>query len=141
MFIDTSVFIAILKKEPESFEFAKKMRAKKEVYISAVVQYEAVSVATRLYAGNREKPFNPKDFDRAVSAVTRIIELYTMRFISIDAYESKLALQAFEIYGRGTGHSAKLNMGDCFSYACAKAHNLPLLFKGNDFTHTDIEQA
>ena len=44
-------------------------------------------------------------------------------------------------YGRGTGHPARLNMGDCFAYALAKTRNLPLLFKGDDFIHTDIEPA
>lgn len=46
----------------------------------------------------------------------------------------------FEQYGKGTGHPAQLNMGDCFAYAMAEIHGVPLLFKGNDFTMTDIGQ-
>jgi len=141
MFVDASVLVAILAKEDESFDFGSKLDTASTVYISAVVQYEAVSVASRIYAGTRNKPFKPKHFDSAVSAVARIIEVYDMQFIPIGSNESKLAFQALGKYGRGSGHRAKLNMGDCFSYACAKAHNLPLLLKGNDFIHTDIEQA
>ena len=50
-----------------------------------------------------------------------------------------VAVRAMARYGRGTGHPAKLNFGDCFSYACAKSAGVPLLFKGQDFIHTDIE--
>ncbi|MEH3145514.1 MAG: type II toxin-antitoxin system VapC family toxin [Methylobacterium frigidaeris] len=51
------------------------------------------------------------------------------------------ASQAFLRFGRGRGHAARLNMGDCLSYAVAKVHGLPLLFKGNDFVHTDLTPA
>jgi ribonuclease VapC len=50
----------------------------------------------------------------------------------------RLALDARARYGKGTGHPARLNMGDCFAYACAKAHRVPLLYKGDDFVHTDL---
>jgi ribonuclease VapC len=49
-----------------------------------------------------------------------------------------LALQAFEKYGKGRGHKAQLNMGDCFAYACAKSLGVPLLYKGDDFAKTDL---
>lgn len=52
-----------------------------------------------------------------------------------------IALQARQKFSRGSGHPAKLNFGDCFSYALARTRNLPLLFKGEDFIHTDIEPA
>jgi len=51
------------------------------------------------------------------------------------------ALEAFARFGKGQGHRAGLNMGDCFSYACAKMRNVPLLCKGNDFIHTDLSLA
>ena len=51
------------------------------------------------------------------------------------------ARTAYSLYGRDTGHPANLNMGDCFSYALAKTRNLPLLFKGEDFIHTDVRSA
>lgn len=57
--------------------------------------------------------------------------------IQISAAIGREAIKAFRIYGKGR-HRADLNMGDCFAYACARAYRLPLLFKGNDFVHTDI---
>lgn len=60
--------------------------------------------------------------------------------VPIDKSISDLALQAFERYGKGR-HKASLNIGDCFAYACAKRHKVPLLFKGNDFGMTDVEIA
>ena len=54
---------------------------------------------------------------------------------------ARLARRAYRAYGRGTGHPARLNLGDCFAYALAKATGEPLLFKGDDFIHTDVEPA
>jgi ribonuclease VapC len=54
---------------------------------------------------------------------------------------ARLAREAYRDYGRGSGHAAKLNFGDCFSYALAKEADEPLLYKGNDFSHTDVEGA
>ena len=59
------------------------------------------------------------------------------RLVSIGAAESAIALDAYEIYGRGR-HPAALNMGDCFAYACAKAAGARLLYKGGDFALTDL---
>jgi ribonuclease VapC len=57
------------------------------------------------------------------------------------AFVIKLALAAYDRFGKGTGHSAGLNYGDCFAYALAQETGEPLLFKGNDFLHTDLERA
>ena len=54
---------------------------------------------------------------------------------------AELAMDVYDNYGEGRGRKVKLNLGDCFSYALAKATGLPLLFKGNDFTHTDVVAA
>ena len=62
------------------------------------------------------------------------------QIIPIDDAIGEMALDAFRQYGKGR-HQAALNMGDCFSYACAKIHRVPLLFKGDDFVHTDIRIA
>lgn len=58
--------------------------------------------------------------------------------VAIGERETAVALDAYQRYGKGTGHPAKLNMGDCFAYACAKTNNARLLYKGVDFTHTDL---
>jgi ribonuclease VapC len=60
--------------------------------------------------------------------------------VTIAERECELALKAFDQFGKGR-HPAALNMGDCFAYACAKTHGLPLLFKGNDFAKTNIDPA
>lgn len=59
----------------------------------------------------------------------------------IDGEIATLSVAAFALYGKGRGHPAQLNLADCMSYACAKAHGLPLLFKGKDFSRTDIAAA
>lgn len=55
--------------------------------------------------------------------------------------EGREAISAFTRFGKGRGHPAQLNMGDCFAYACARTHNVPLLFVGDDFSRTDIPSA
>ncbi len=70
-----------------------------------------------------------------------LIDGLPLEIIPFDAAQLDLAKAAYAEFGRGSGHAAKLNMGDCFSYALAKALDLPLLFKGNDFGHTDIASA
>ena len=64
-----------------------------------------------------------------------------IEIVPVDASMIQHAVDARYFYGRGSGHKAKLNFGDCFSYALAKARNLPLLYKGDDFIHTDIRSA
>ena len=63
------------------------------------------------------------------------------RIVPVLPEDAEIAADAFLRFGRGSGHKAQLNFGDCFSYALAKSRNLPLLFKGDDFIHTDIEPA
>lgn len=70
-----------------------------------------------------------------------MLDLIAPRFVAFDVDQLAAARVAYSRYGRGSGHPARLNMGDCFSYALAKSRNLPLLFKGDDFIHTDIEPA
>jgi ribonuclease VapC len=55
--------------------------------------------------------------------------------------QARIARQAYRDYGRGSGHAANLNFGDCFSYALARAKRQPILFKGDDFGHTDLRSA
>ena len=59
--------------------------------------------------------------------------------IAVDTTMAELAYDTFEIYGKGSGHPAQLNFGDTFSYALAKIKNVPLLFKGDDFSRTDVQ--
>jgi ribonuclease VapC len=64
-----------------------------------------------------------------------------MRVLAFDANRATMAFDAYLRFGRGSGHPAQLNLGDCAAYALAQSLNLPLLFKGNDFIHTDVNSA
>jgi ribonuclease VapC len=69
------------------------------------------------------------------------LESYDVALAPIDEAQARVALDARIRYGRGFGHPARLNYSDCFGYALAKARGLPLLYVGDDFTHTDIVSA
>ena len=61
-----------------------------------------------------------------------------IEIVPIAGSEAHLAIEAFSSYAKGRGHPAQLNLADCLSYACAKGRAIPLLYKGNDFSHTDL---
>jgi ribonuclease VapC len=77
----------------------------------------------------------------AEAAVNDLLKLSTIRVFPVPTEATPLALDAFARFGKGRGHPAQLNMGDCFAYACARHFEEPLLFKGADFSRTDIEPA
>jgi ribonuclease VapC len=70
-----------------------------------------------------------------------MLRLFSIKIEPVTEEQAYLALDAYDRFGKGTGHPAALNYGDCFSYALAKQTGEPLLFKGNDFAHTDLEAA
>ncbi len=70
-----------------------------------------------------------------------MLSLFAIKIEPVTEEQAYLALDAYNRFGKGTGHPAGLNYGDCFSYALAKQTGDPLLFKGNDFTRTDLEAA
>jgi ribonuclease VapC len=132
MFIDTSVIIALLAQEPEAAAYAERIAASRHRYTSPLVTLEA---ATRLST--------MLDLD-PVYVETRIQSLLDEARISVVAINggiATLAVAAFARFGKGRGHPAQLSLADCMSYACAKAYRVPLLFKGDDFTLTDVEVA
>ena len=73
--------------------------------------------------------------------ISRFIKLLQIDIIAFDGSHAEISGQAYFKYGKGSGHAAQLNLGDTFSYALAKSLSIPLLFKGNDFIHTDIRNA
>jgi ribonuclease VapC len=75
---------------------------------------------------------------RAQERLNRFLAAGGIRTIAITPEIGALALSAFDKYGKGRGHKAQLNMGDCFAYACAKSLGVPLLYKGDDFAKTDL---
>ena len=127
--VDTSALISILVAEEGYVQLAEYMDAEVDAAISAATLHEAFCVCTR-----QNLPRGPERLERMVS-------LLEAEIVPFDAAQLVAARQAYREFGRGSGHRAGLNMGDCFSYALAKIRGLPLLFKGDDFVHTDIRAA
>lgn len=131
MFLDASAIVAILLKETDWESLASKVGPDRQNITSALSRYEAVLGVVRSKSC---------EIEAAKILVEQFLDQAKALIISIDDPIGVEALNAFSRFGRGK-HKAALNMGDCFSYACAKAHRVPLLFKGNDFIHTDIRIA
>lgn len=131
MFVDASALCAVLNKEPEREAFLQTLLIAREVVISPMVVWECVRATVRHHA------ISPAESE---AGVWRLLDLLTpLEIVTIGRPEQRLALDAYARFGKGQ-HPARLNMGDCFAYACAKANGVPLLFKGNDFSQTDIDQ-
>jgi ribonuclease VapC len=131
MFIDASAMIAILASEPERDLLQDKVDQEPDLLTSPLAIYESMLGLARL---------SGDDFTAAEYLIQSFIADMPVKIVAIDGAVGALAIQAFKTFGKGR-HKAKLNMGDCFSYACAKIHRVPLLFKGDDFVHTDIRLA
>ena len=127
--VDTSALIAIVNAEPEAGAFADAIGLSSAAIVSTATLLEACCVATR-----SDGVIDPE----SLSALVDRLELVAVPF---DLGQLEAARVAYSRYGRGTVHPAGLNIGDCFAYALARTRNLPLLFKGDDFVHTDIEPA
>jgi len=129
MILDTSALIVILRLEPEAAEFAQIIENAKERRTSAVSYVEAAAAID----GSKD-PIASRRFDELIEAAQIVIEPVTEA-------QALVARQAYRDFGKTSGHLAKLNFGDCFSYALAKATGEPLLFKGHDFSRTDVKSA
>ncbi|CAL8972689.1 Ribonuclease VapC28 [Rhodoplanes serenus] len=129
MIVDTSALIAILKDEPDARRYTDAIEAAPVRRLSAASYVEAGVVADR-----NDNPVIARRLDEILAAAAVVIEPLTQA-------QARLAREAYRTFGKGSGHPAKLNLGDCFSYALAKATGEPLLFKGQDFARTDIAPA
>lgn len=125
--LDSSALIAILAAEPDADRFKRHIDDDPDACISAATVHEAFCVATS------------ERFRDGPARLGRMLDLIDPAIVAFDADQLIASRKAFVRFGRGSGHPAKLNMGDCFAYALAKTRNLPLLFKGDDFIHTDIK--
>ncbi|UTO28682.1 type II toxin-antitoxin system VapC family toxin [Bartonella harrusi] len=139
MFLDASAILAILLGEEEAPIFIEKMEKTQKNHTSAMAVWEAV--AGLCFEKTQEgKPVARSTVLEAKALVDDFLEFYNIQFVTIEDREYQTAVHAYMNFGKGTGSKARLNMGDCFAYACSKNYELPLLFKGNDFIHTDIEK-
>ncbi|TPM21336.1 type II toxin-antitoxin system VapC family toxin [Mesorhizobium sp. B2-3-6] len=129
MVIDTSAILAILKQESDAPAIAERLAGNQRILMSSATFMECGTVVVGRYG------------PAGTAALTGLLEKLKITIVDLSAEHAQAGIKAYGLYGRGSGHPAKLNMGDCFAYALAKTRNLPLLFKGDDFIHTDIEPA
>jgi ribonuclease VapC len=129
MFVDASAAIAIIAGETDGAALAAELDRAETVFLSPISYWETVLGLTRAkVVGVAEA----REIVDAFMAETRAVMLDITRDVG------GLAIEASARFGKGR-HPAALNMGDCFAYACAMSIGAPLLFKGNDFSQTDIE--
>ena len=129
MIIDTSAIIAILKHEPMAEACLLALETDRDHRISAATLLEA-----SLVVDNAPNPDFASRFDK-------FLQQQAVRIAPVTETQARLARLAHRRFGRGNDPKAKLNFGDCFAYALAREKNEPLLFVGDDFTHTDIPPA
>jgi ribonuclease VapC len=127
MIVDTSVLFAILFREPERNQLIGKLTAQTgNLSMSVATQVEAHVVAQRAGVANLERD------------LAALIKDYGIRIVPLSTEAGQIAIEAHRNFGKGSGHRARLNFGDCFSYALAKEMAEPLLYKGRDFGATDL---
>jgi ribonuclease VapC len=131
MFVDASALCAILLNEHDGPVLQAKLAANPGAVTSQIAVFETVRALLR---------DTEAEFDRARTRVLDFLEAAEIGIIPIAAAEGAAALDATDRFGKGR-HPARLNLGDCFAYGCAMANGLPLLFKGDDFSQTDIARA
>jgi ribonuclease VapC len=129
MIVDTSAIVAILRNEPDAESFARAIAGSRVRRLSAVNYVESAVVMD----GSRDAVASRKfdDFFREAS--------FTVEAVTVE--QARIAREAYKDFGKGSGHPARLNFGDCFSYALAKTTGEPILFKGQDFSQTDLTPA
>jgi ribonuclease VapC len=128
LFIDASALVAIIADEAEQERFIAAARADDDPLWSPMSCWETVSSLRHSHNLSVEA---------ARRETTDFAGELNLRLVPVGERELTLALDAYQTYGKGR-HPAKLNMGDCFAYACAKANDARLLYKGDDFARTDL---
>ena len=125
--VDASALLAILLEEPDADDFMERILSASDARISPVNYWE-VMVRIRQFAQST-----------GVARAEKLIQSLGVSIEPVTVEHTRFAVDAFARFG--TGHPAKLNLGDCFAYALAKSSGTPLLFKGRDFPKTDIISA
>jgi ribonuclease VapC len=126
--VDSSALIAILENEPDAATYAAVLRETDRLLLSTVNLHETATVLR---------------IRRGASAVLRLWRFLQIEndfeIVPFDEVQARAAISAFERYGKGINAESRLNLADCAAYALAKTMNVPLLFKGDDFSHTDLQ--
>ncbi|HEX7887396.1 MAG TPA: type II toxin-antitoxin system VapC family toxin [Phenylobacterium sp.] len=131
MFLDASALCAVLLAEDDAEVYDAQIAGAAAPITSPVAIFEAVLAVARVGRG---------DIGSARRAVDAYLAVSNVKIVAIGEPELARALDAFDRFGKGR-HPARLNLGDCFAYACARVHGTALLFKGDDFSQTDITAA
>ena len=129
MIVDTSALVAVHEGEADGAELFEKLRRQPDLKISAGTLLEAAIVLDGRQPG------------RTSRRLDRLVRDLRVTVIPVDEEQVRVARAAYRDFGRGSGHPAGLNYGDCFAYALASLTGEPLLFKGDDFAHTDVRIA
>jgi ribonuclease VapC len=127
--VDISAIVAIVRGEAGAQALKKALARSPDSRMSAASYVELCAVTQR--------PGRPE----ITRMIDRLLDDYGIRIEAFDADQARAAAQAYRDYGRGSGHPARLNLGDSYSYALAHVTGEPLLFCGDDFTHTDVRPA
>ncbi|MCA1941869.1 MAG: type II toxin-antitoxin system VapC family toxin [Caenispirillum bisanense] len=128
MIVDTSALVAILQGEDDAVALMGAIVAAPVRFMSAASYLELGIVIDKL----RDPEFS--------GLVDHLLTRARIEIAPVTTDQARLAREAYRRYGRGSGHPARLNFGDCFAYALAKDRDMPLLFKGDDFSHTDVRR-
>ena len=131
MFVDASAITAILCDEKDGHELLARLQKSQERLTSPLAIWETVAAVARNLG---------LDVREAHDAVEQFLRLADIVVIAVSPEARAVAIEAYDRFGKGR-HPASLNFGDCFAYACARQARVPLLYKGDDFPHTDIETA
>jgi ribonuclease VapC len=129
MIVDSSAMVAVIKREPDWLAISDRMDSADCLRMSAASYLE-----TSIVLDSRRDPLLSARLDDLIEDLEMVIEPVTVA-------QSKVARQAYRDYGRGSGHPANLNFGDCFTYALARDKREPVLYKGDDFIHTGVRPA
>jgi len=123
--VDSSAFLAVLLGEPEGDPFLTILEDNPVALSAATLAESQIVLRAR-----RGAPVLAA-FDELLRAADAVV-------VPVDEHQARVASDAYARFGRGSGHPARLNYGDCFSYALAISRDEPLLYKGDDFVHTDV---
>ncbi|HNQ08284.1 MAG TPA: type II toxin-antitoxin system VapC family toxin [Tetrasphaera sp.] len=129
MIVDTSAIIAVLKDEADAPHLTSALVGAQSLLFSAASYLEAGIVI--------DSPRDPTLSRR----LDELLEDFDITVVPVTPEQARIARDAYRDFGRGSGHPARLTFGDCFSYALASERREPLLFKGDDFGHTDVRSA
>lgn len=129
MIVDTSAIVAVVLDDADSEPLA-------EILLDATVSKMSAATAVEVNAVLTRR-LRPQDQRR----VERLLDEWQIELVPFDAEQAAVASRAYRDFGRGSGHPAALNLGDCYSYALADVTGEPLLYVGDDFVHTDVTAA